>query len=159
MKRKRIGCLLLLLSLGLLGACEREPADAKTGAPAPVESAAPVQRPAPVPAPPAVEPTTPARPTAVKAAQPAEPGPQPSVRAAQPEPQVALDLSLPEELLEPLPAQVGGAELPPLLPPLFVDKSEQGNPFQLSGRLLSNERIDDYWESIEGAELQFEFKQ
>lgn len=155
---KRIGCL-LLLSLGLLGACEREPVGAQAVAPAPAlqaESTLPPPTPAPEPAPVAVEP---ARPITLKTAPPAKPSPQPSAPAAKPEPPVALDLSLPEELLEPLPATASGAELAPLLPPLFGDKKEQGNPFQLSGRLLSNERIDDYWESIEGAELQFEFKQ
>ena len=50
-------------------------------------------------------------------------------------------------------------DLSPLLPPLFGEKPEVQSPFQISGRLISNERVDDYWDSIEGAELQFEFKQ
>jgi len=69
-----------------------------------------------------------------------------------------LDLSLPEDLLL---APLAGEELPltPLLPPLFEAKAKPESPFQLHGKLISNERVDDYWESLEGAELQFEFKQ
>lgn len=160
---KRTDCL-LLLSLGLLAACEREPVGAQAVAPAPAlqsESPTPPLAPVPAaaPAPSVVEAAQQARPSAIKTTPVAKPGAQPSVAAAKPEPQVALDLSLPEALLEPSPAQVSGADLVPLLPPLFVDKGGQGSPVQLSGRLLSNERTDDYWESIEGAELQFEFKQ
>jgi hypothetical protein len=41
---------------------------------------------------------------------------------------------------------------------MFGEKPEVQSPFQISGRLINNERVDDYWDSIEGAEVQFEFR-
>jgi hypothetical protein len=106
-------------------------------------------------------PLKPAAPAAVKPA-PAEQKPPAAVPVApRSEPardKAPLDLSLPEDLLL---APLAGEELPlaPLLPPLFEAKAKPESPFQLHGKLISNERVDDYWESLEGAELQFEFKQ
>ena len=79
--------------------------------------------------------------------------------APAPAPRLELDLSLPTELLEPTESVESFSELPStLLPPLFDDQNPAG-PFQLQGKLITNERGDqDYWESLEGAELQFEFK-
>lgn len=75
-----------------------------------------------------------------------------------PKPQAPLDLSLPAEVFEPLQPLEPLDESPAtLLPPLFVEKTEP-SPFQLNGKLITNERSDDYWDSLEGAELQFEFK-
>lgn len=91
---------------------------------------------------------------AAKAKPQAKPAPAPL-------PPVKLDLRLPDELvqgltpgepLEQLPAQES------LLPPLFVDKPDEPGPYQLNGRLITNDRVDDYWESVEGAELQIEFR-
>lgn len=97
-----------------------------------------------------IAPTQAAPPKVVKPAKP--------VVSAQPP--VVLDLSLPPEVFEPLqplePLDYAPAKL---LPPLFGEKVEPESPFQLNGKLITNERGDDYWESVEGAQLQFEFKQ
>lgn len=159
--------LVLLLCLGGLSACERTPQPvAQTPAPlaAPVE--APAAEPAAVAPPPAkaVE----AKPVATAAKpqpQPvAKPKPKPapataSKPAPEPEAKLALDLSVPHELFEQALESETQQELSPLLPPLFGEKPESVSPFQISGRLINNARVDDYWDSIEGAELQFEFKQ
>ena len=72
-----------------------------------------------------------------------------------------LDLSLPPELLknlqlgEPIP-DVQSASL---LPPLFVEKTAPEQTLKFGGRLLLNDEVDDdYTKSVEGAELQLEFK-
>jgi len=94
-----------------------------------------------------------AAPSAGRPSSPVRQPPKPQV-----EPPLILDLSIPDELLA-LPEDADGLELAPLLPPLFMEKEAAIEPFQLSGRLISNEQGDDYWDSIEGAELQFEFRQ
>ncbi len=66
---------------------------------------------------------------------------------------------MPTELFEQALENETREELSPAPPPLFGEKPEVQSPFQISGRLISNERVDDYWDSIEGAEVQFEFKQ
>ncbi|MGH8432938.1 MAG: hypothetical protein ACRERX_00300 [Pseudomonas sp.] len=92
-----------------------------------------------------------------------KPGPAPSVDKAEKEPlpKAELDLRLPSDV-------VGKMELgesvdetidKSLLPPMFVEKPSAQSPFQLNGRLITNDREEDYWRSVEGAELQFEFKQ
>ena len=75
-------------------------------------------------------------------------------------PKSKLDLSLPPELTEQLNAEHGNAEqaLAPLLPSLFEEKAQVDNPFLLNGRLLSNEGDKDYLKSLDGAEVQFEFR-
>ncbi|RMH86377.1 hypothetical protein EA796_00675 [Pseudomonas sp. AOB-7] len=158
----------LLLCLAWLSACERtaEPV-AQQPEPVPAPLAAPVEAPAAeVAKPKPVEPASPAEAAEVKPAAPGKPqaAAKPKPAAApqlkpEPEPKPALDLSVPQELFEQALESETREELSPLLPPLFGDKPETVSPFQLSGRLISNERVDDYWESIEGAELQFEFKQ
>ena len=82
------------------------------------------------------------------------------VEVEQPASPVRLDLSLPTELVEQLNAEAPAtpATLAPLLPPLFEQKQQALSPFQLSGRLLTNDADEDYLESVEGAELKFEFK-
>lgn len=83
----------------------------------------------------------------------------PPVAKPQPLPQVKLDLRLPAELVEQMefePLEELPAE--PLLPPLFVEKPSEPGPFQLNGRLITNDQNVDYWDSVEGAELQFEFR-
>jgi len=77
-------------------------------------------------------------------------------------PSADLDLSLPKDMVEEL-KPVGTVTLPPrdaLLPQMFGDKS---SPFQLNGRLLSNEMQlqlrNEERREVEGAALEFEFKQ
>lgn len=164
MMRKSI---FLLLCLGWLSACERAPepvaqqAEPESAAVAVPESApvAEVAKPEPVePEPPAkVVESTPAAPTGMPVA--AKPKPVAPPKPVEPESKLALDLSVPQELFEQALESETREELSPLLPPLFGEKPEVQSPFQISGRLISNERVDDYWDSIEGAEVQFEFKQ
>ncbi|KJU78853.1 hypothetical protein N619_11975 [Ectopseudomonas oleovorans] len=166
MMRKSI---LLLLCLGWLSACERSPEPvAQQPAPEPAAVAAPE----PVPVvevvnPETVEPAAPAKAVENKPAAPAKapvaakpkPAAAPQPKPTEPESKLALDLSVPQELFEQALESETREDLSPLLPPLFGEKPEVQSPFQISGRLISNERVDDYWDSIEGAELQFEFKQ
>lgn|SRR3990167_5900796 len=169
-------CFFVCLPLLALAACDNDPAPPivpveppKPRAPAPAVPVAP----APVVAP-AVKP--PAAPPAKQANEPAKPDPLPKTVASKPvvkeapkanepkapvpAPRLELDLSLPTELLEPTESVESFSELPStLLPPLFDEQNPAGSPFQLQGKLITNERGDqDYWESLEGAELQFEFK-
>lgn len=77
-----------------------------------------------------------------------------------------LDLSLPQDMvrhLQPLGALPSLVKREPLLPPLFNEKPKDDSPFQLNGRLLSNEMglqlRNDERRDVEGAALDFEFKQ
>ena len=79
-------------------------------------------------------------------------------------PSAHLDLRLPKGMVDEL-KPVGTVPLPkrePLLPPMFGDKSSD-SPFQLNGRLLSNEMQlqlrNEERRDVEGAALDFEFKQ
>ncbi|WP_122223042.1 translation initiation factor 2 [Pseudomonas syringae group genomosp. 3] len=75
-----------------------------------------------------------------------------------------LDLSLPPELVKELdpPAKVITNKHKPLLPQMFGD-SPGGSPFELEGRLLTNEMQlqmrNDNRRDVEGAALDFKFKQ
>ncbi|KAF0863770.1 translation initiation factor 2 [Pseudomonas sp. LD120] len=76
-----------------------------------------------------------------------------------------LDLSLPPEMVKHL-QPIGSVPLPkrePLLPQMFGDKPKESSPFQLNGRLLSNEMQlqlrNEERRDVEGAALDFEFKQ
>lgn len=78
-------------------------------------------------------------------------------------PSADLDLSLPEEMAEEL-KPIGSVPLPrrdPLLPQMFGDKAGS-SPFQLNGRLISNEMQlqlrNEERRDVEGAALEFEFK-
>ena len=81
-------------------------------------------------------------------------------------PSAKLDLSLPPEMVKQL-QPIGTMPMPkhkPLLPNLFGEKPAEDSPFQLNGRLLSNEmelqlRNEARDRQIEGAALDFEFKQ
>ncbi|WP_170942704.1 translation initiation factor 2 [Pseudomonas lundensis] len=81
-------------------------------------------------------------------------------------PSAKLDLSLPPEMVKQL-QPLGTVPMPkhkPLLPNMFGEKPEQDSPFQLNGRLLSNEmelqlRNEARDRQIEGAALDFQFKQ
>ncbi|MCQ2993553.1 translation initiation factor 2 [Pseudomonas syringae] len=77
-----------------------------------------------------------------------------------------LDLSLPPELAKELqPAGTAKAKpRKPILPPMFGDKRASGNdPFELNGRILSNEMDlqmrNDSRRDVEGAALDFKFRQ
>jgi len=81
-------------------------------------------------------------------------------------PSVSLDLSLPPEMVRQL-RPLGTIDMPkhkPLLPNMFEEKTPEDSPFQLNGRLLSNEmglqlRNEARRNEVEGAALDFEFKQ
>lgn len=164
-------CLLVLLPLFALAACDNEPAPPidpaeppKPRVSAPVVPVAPAPLVAPAAKPPAKQASEPAKasptPRPVASNPPVKDKPEVSVtRTPIAEPRLELDLSLPEELLKSTESVESFSELPsPLLPPLFGDQNPAG-PFQLQGKLITNEHGDqDYWESLEGAELQFEFK-
>tara|TARA_R110000782_G_scaffold85334_1_gene165949 strand:- start:1070 stop:1582 length:513 start_codon:yes stop_codon:yes gene_type:complete len=86
--------------------------------------------------------------------------PRPVAVVREPDPEAPLDLSLNPNVFDPLqPLEPLNDRSTPLLPPLFGDKVAPESAFQLNGKLISNERDDDYWQSVEGAQLQFEFKQ
>ncbi|AKA25654.1 translation initiation factor 2 [Pseudomonas chlororaphis] len=85
--------------------------------------------------------------------------------ARTPLPSAKVDLSLPPEMVKQL-QPIGTVNQPkriPLLPPMFGEKPKDDSPFQLNGRLLSNEMQlqlrNDERRDIEGAALDFEFKQ
>jgi hypothetical protein len=165
----------LALFLGLLTACDEPPKPAlpaampQPEAPAPASPAevAPPAKAAlqpPVTAPEPVAPTRAAPPDKAPAVASSKPRgaetpatrPRPKEEALPP---VQLDLRLPDELvqrLEPgVPLEVAEQ---PLLPALFVEKPAELSPYQLNGRLITNDQVDDYWDSVEGAELQIEFR-
>ena len=81
-------------------------------------------------------------------------------------PAAKLDLRLPPEMVKQL-RPLGAVPMPahkPLLPNMFGEKTAEESPFQLNGRLLSNEmdlqlRNEYRRNEIEGAALDFEFKQ
>lgn len=85
---------------------------------------------------------------------------------AAPLPKARLDLSLPPDLMKGMkPVEEIEAEVrKPLLPAMFGEKPDSQSPFQLNGRLLSNEmqlqlRNEMRQQEIEGAAIDFEFKQ
>ncbi|WP_119742036.1 translation initiation factor 2 [Pseudomonas sp. Larv2_ips] len=80
-------------------------------------------------------------------------------------PPAQLDLTLPNEMVRHL-QPIGTLPKPksvPLLPPMFGEKPSDNSAFQINGRLLSNEMKlqlrNDERRDIEGAALDFEFKQ
>lgn len=96
--------------------------------------------------------------------KPADSKPKPAAKVAKDEalPPARLDLHLPPELVEQIqPDEPVEILTPPsLLPEMFVEKPKEPGPFELNGRLITNERENegDYWDSVEGAELQFKFR-
>ncbi|KIV72122.1 Translation initiation factor 2 IF-2 [Pseudomonas sp. FeS53a] len=102
--------------------------------------------------------------------KPATPKPKPKPTPAKPKPskveqvklrEPKLDLSLPKHLVDELEPRVKQEQHSdrPLLPPMFVEKPPEQSPYQLNGKLITNQREEDYLRSVEGAELQIEFKQ
>jgi len=162
-----IRSLALLLTVLSLSACEQStspPAQPKAEiakvqpAQAPGNSNAAKAESAPIMNKPAQPRSSEAQPAA---APQTKPKPAVVVRKAEPvEPKAPLDLSLHTNVFDPLQPVAPLSDLSiPLLPPMFGDKDKVEGPFQLNGKLITNERGDDYWESIEGAQLQFEYKQ
>ncbi len=86
-----------------------------------------------------------------------------------PVPKAKLDLRLPKELVKDLAPKVAvtpGASAAPskpadpaLLPQMFADKPSDVSPFEVGGRVITNERSRDQDEGyFDGAELQFKFR-
>ncbi|WP_153786591.1 hypothetical protein [Pseudomonas sp. EMN2] len=85
--------------------------------------------------------------------------------ASQPVPAAKLDLSLPTDMVKHLKPDIGDAPSPrkPLLPSMFSGKPvTDDSPFQLNGRLISNEMQlqlrNDSRRDVEGAAIEFEFR-
>lgn len=84
---------------------------------------------------------------------------------AAPLPKAKLDLRLPPEMVEKMQPvdQIEADIRKPLLPSMFGEKPASDSPFQLNGRLLSNEMQlqlrNDSRQDVEGAAIDFEFKQ
>lgn len=88
-----------------------------------------------------------------------------SKAATQPLPNPKLDLSLPSDMVRNLKPDVRSTPAPrkALLPAMFPDKSAgDDSPFQLNGRLISNEMQlqlrNDSRRDVEGAAIEFEFR-
>ncbi|MDP3978720.1 MAG: hypothetical protein Q8P85_12115 [Pseudomonas sp.] len=152
----------LLLTLLSLSACDNE----KTTTTVPHEPAEPAVAVMPAPTPTAdIVPAPVSEPVIKAASEPARPAAVVSKPVAEdavvaPPLKADLDLSLPPDLFEELQSLVAPDEppSPALLPPLFRAEQAAESPFQLNGKLITNEQGDDYWDSLEGAELQFEFR-
>ncbi|MGB5958657.1 hypothetical protein [Pseudomonas sp.] len=91
-----------------------------------------------------------------------------SKAVAKPLPKPKLDLSLPVEMVDDLEPNVGTPSpiqrRKALLPPMFTEKPEASDsPFQLNGRLISNEMQlqlrNDSRHDVEGAAIDFEYRQ
>lgn len=103
--------------------------------------------------------------SSTKASQPTKAKPAGSSAKSTKLAPIKLNLSLPPELVEnmelgkPLPEP---ASEPALLPPMFVEEKPAPSPYQLSGKLITNERQrpeqDNYLDAVEGAELSIEYR-
>ncbi|MFP3993082.1 hypothetical protein SHV74_00835 [Pseudomonas capeferrum] len=115
----------------------------------------------------------PAKPVSKQAVSKAKPKPKPkparkpvSKAVAKPLPQPKLDLSLPVEMVNDLEPNVGSSATrrKPLLPAMFTEKPQgHESPFQLNGRLISNEMQlqlrNESRRDVEGAAIEFEYRQ
>jgi hypothetical protein len=160
-----IRSLALLLTLMPLAACEQStnpPAQAKAEAAKvqPEQTAVNSNATKAAPAVPAVDVAAAPK---IRAADQVKPKPALVVSKPKPkpdEPMAPLDMRLNPDVFDPMqPLAPLDDQSKPLLPPLFGEKTAPEDGFQLNGKLISNERDDDYWQSVEGAQLQFEFKQ
>jgi len=157
----RMQNLVLLLALLSLVACEpashspeppkKQPAQEQPHKPT-AEAAADQVKPAPVESRAAPQSSTQTEPPAVQV--------EPKASAVEHEPaaEKPLDLSWHADLFDPL--QALEPEPDPstsLLPPLFGEKTETESRYQLNGKLLTNDS-DDVLHSVDGAQLQLEFK-
>jgi hypothetical protein len=142
-------CLLMTFHAeGVMAAAvqEKPPASATAEKPAPVKKAAPVKKKAAV----------------VKKRPPIASKSKPASEVVKTQlPPATLDLSLPKDMAEEL-KPIGTVPLPrhdAVLPQMFGDKA---TPFQLNGRLISNEMQlqlrNEERREVEGAALEFEFK-
>ncbi|WP_187673441.1 hypothetical protein [Zestomonas carbonaria] len=162
----------LAVALALLAACgEDAPPDPKIPPSAPVPKP-PVVKPATPVLPPASPESSkpPAKPGAPRTPKPETqppakdrptpktPGFEPRTAPARVDSTAGLDLSLPRELVETLSPEESLPDSKPLLPELFAPKPAVQGPYQLSGKLLTNDQSDDYWQSVEGAQLQIEIR-
>lgn len=91
---------------------------------------------------------------------------QVSKAVAKPLPKPKLDLSLPVEMVNDLEPNVGNSTTrrKPLLPAMFTEKPPTNeSPFQLNGRLISNEMQlqlrNESRHDVEGAAIEFEYRQ
>ncbi|WXL24216.1 hypothetical protein WG219_12810 [Ectopseudomonas mendocina] len=170
-------CLGVIGLAALLVACDQSEKAQPT-----VKPTAPVERPQEQPTPP-VEPVAPIETSAPEQPEPAAPPAveQPTIEVkakpesapknvtqAKPKPTVKplpehepLNLSLNPNVFDPLkPYDQEDVQPDKLLPPLFEEKPEPESPFQLNGKLITNDSMQgDYWDTVEGAQLNFEFKQ
>lgn len=161
--------ILVALLLGACGADEQGDETPRENAKPAVVTTEPVQKPVepPVQAP-AEEPPTEVQPLVEEEAAPPTPkkaaervkADKKMQKMVQKAPKTKLDLSLPPELTAQLNAEDQAAEdgLAPILPAFFEEKKPITNPFQLSGKLLTGEAGSEFSNSVEGAQLEFEFR-
>lgn len=172
MTRKTLICLLLLLAQGYSAvASSAEPRTTVTQPPAAKQVATPLL----IPAAKAAKPSASKSPTAARKV-PAKPAAKksanktPSAKASKSVTgtklaPVKLNLSLPPELVEDMELGKPVAEIhdEPLLPPMFGDAPKQLSPYQLSGKLITNDRQrtedDNYLDEVDGAQLSIEYRQ
>lgn len=115
----------------------------------------------------AAKPVAKAKPAVAKAKPKPKPKPKKPVSKSvtQPLPKAKLDLSLPTEMVNNLEPEVGdpSTRRKPLLPAMFTEKPETNDsPFQLNGRLISNEMQlqlrNESRHDVEGAAIDFQFR-
>lgn len=114
---------------------------------------------------PSAKPVTKAKPKAASKAKPKARRAARNTAVAKPLPKPKLDLSLPKSMVNQLEPDVGDGPVvrKPILPSMFPAKPESdGSPFQLNGRLISNEMQlqmrNDSRRDVDGAALDFEFR-
>ncbi|WP_085664047.1 MULTISPECIES: hypothetical protein [Pseudomonas] len=158
---RRYALILCLVPLGSLAGVAQAAQPAGQAQAAPVQKAKPVQKAAARPAH-----KQPAKKAGNSKARPARK--QVSKEVAKPLPKAKLDLSLPADMVDDLEPNVGSPSpiqrRKPLLPPMFTEKPETSDsPFQLNGRLISNEMQlqlrNDSRRDVEGAAIDFEYRQ
>ena len=153
--------------IGLLGLCNVSPVlAAPPVTPAKPTASTQQKTPANKTAPAKKAPEAKKKPATVKKRAPAASKSKSSHEVAQTKlPPAQLDLSLPSDMVRHL-QPLGTMPKPksvPLLPPMFGEKPTDNSAFQINGRLLSNEMKlqlrNEERREVEGAALEFEFKQ
>lgn len=151
-----------LLSLGNVGPVLAAAPVTESKPAASTEQKTPAKKPAPAKKAPAAK----KKPAVVKKRAPVASKSKSAHEVAQTKlPPAQLDLSLPTEMVRHL-QPIGTMPKPksvPLLPPMFAEKPTDNSAFQINGRLLSNQMQlqlrNEERRDIEGAALDFEFKQ
>ena len=151
-----------LLSLGNVGTVLAAAPVTESKPAASTEQKTPAKKPAPAKKAPAAK----KKPAVVKKRAPVASKSKSAHEVAQTKlPPAQLDLSLPTEMVRHL-QPLGTMPKPksvPLLPPMFAEKPTDNSAFQINGRLLSNQMQlqlrNEERRDIEGAALDFEFKQ